>query len=439
MIRRYAAALGADLILTQPRPAPPEPEDVPLRTLREAAAGARYDLLIATWWATADGFGEVPAARHALFVQSLEQRFYPAADVPEALGAAEVLGLPVDFLVIAEHMERFLARLRPDARVWRVPNGIDKPTFAPRPRAARDASAPLRVLVEGQPSLWFKGVPEAVAATRAMREPAQVTVIAQDPAAIPDGIDADRITGGLDAAGMAELYAEHDVLLKLSRLEGLPLPPLEAFHVGLPCVVTPFTGSEEIVEPRVNGLVVEFDDLEGTAAALDRLAREPELLARLSQGALATAQRWPDAREATDRFVSAVDELLAAPAPEGLGRILRDRRLAAEVVREDRRRAAVALEHMRAARDHFEALDMSAREQIEFLAADLENWRERAMAAEEWLVLARGHAQRLEEVLEGLRAEHEDLKRRHDIDVNSKAYRAAVRARGAIDVVRRRG
>ena len=38
---------------------------------------------------------------------------------------------------------------------------------------------------------------------------------------------------------MAALYAEHDVLLKLSRFEGLGLPVLEAFHVGRPCVVTP--------------------------------------------------------------------------------------------------------------------------------------------------------------------------------------------------------
>ena len=59
---------------------------------------------------------------------------------------------------------------------------------------------------------------------------------------------------------MREQYARHDVLLKLSRVEGLPLPLVEACHVGVPCVVTPFTGHDEVIRHGENGLVVGFDD-----------------------------------------------------------------------------------------------------------------------------------------------------------------------------------
>ena len=114
--------------------------------------------------------------------------------------------------------------------------------------------------------------------------PAELTVVALDPAHAGD-LGADRVVGGLDADGMAALYRETDVLVKLSRVESLGLPPLEAFHCGVPCVVTPYTGHEDYVVHGENGAVVGFDDPGAVTAWLDRLAGDRELLARLSEGA----------------------------------------------------------------------------------------------------------------------------------------------------------
>src|SRR5919206_419577 len=83
-----------------------------------------------------------------------------------------------------------------------------------------------------------------------------------------------RLVGDLDAPGMAALYRESDVLLKLSRTEGLGLPPLEAAAVGTPSVVTPYGGHPDWLRHGGNGVQVGFDDLDGTAAWLDLLARE---------------------------------------------------------------------------------------------------------------------------------------------------------------------
>ena len=55
-------------------------------------------------------------------------------------------------------------------------------------------------------------------------------------------------------------------MLKLSRVEGMFGPPLEGFHMGATCVVTAVTGHEEYVEHGENGLVVDWDDVRGTAA-----------------------------------------------------------------------------------------------------------------------------------------------------------------------------
>ena len=116
-----------------------------------------------------------------------------------------------------------------------------------------------------------------MAAVKATRESVRTTLVALDPARAVDA-QVDRVVGGLDAAAMAELYSESDVLLKLSRVEGLGLSPVEGFHCGLPCVVAPFTGHQEYVRHGENGIVVGFDDVEGTAGWLDVLARDRELL-----------------------------------------------------------------------------------------------------------------------------------------------------------------
>ena len=307
---RLAARDGfeTEIVLTSaPRAQPRSLPGVPVVRLDEAS-DRHYDIALATWWETAAALWELDADRRVLFLQSIESRFYPERELMERMGADAALGMPVELITIAGWMRDLMGRLRPGTPCPVVPNGIDKELFGGLERTPREG--PLRVLVEGQPSLWFKGVPEALAAVRAMSEPALTTVVALDPGAAGE-LGAERVVGGLDAAGMARLYAEHDVLLRLSRIEGLPLPPLEAFHAGVPCVVTPFTGHEEYVRHGHNGLVVGFDDLPATSRALDLLARDTELLGRLSAGALATAAEWPDAERSTDLLA----EALSAPPP----------------------------------------------------------------------------------------------------------------------------
>ncbi|HEX6651510.1 MAG TPA: glycosyltransferase family 4 protein [Thermoleophilaceae bacterium] len=292
-LMRDALGVDAELVVTEAGEGGVDP-GVPVRTLPEAREG-RYDVAIGTWWETAAPALGLAAKRHALLLQSFEQRFYGREAPFERLSAEATLALPVDFVVVGEWMRELLAELRPGARCRVVPPGVDKRVFAGA-RSGRDG--PLRVLIEGQPTLPFKGVDEAVAAVRAMREPVRSTLVALDPERGPE-LAVDRVTGALDPDGMAALYREHDVLLKLSRVEGLGLAPVEGFHSGLPCVVTPYTGHAEYARHGENALVVGFDDQPGTAAALDRLARDGALLERLSEGALATAAGWPSAEDSS--------------------------------------------------------------------------------------------------------------------------------------------
>ena len=289
-------------------------EHLHVMTLAQARE-QRFDVAVSTWWETAYTLFLVPAARYASFVQSLEDRFYPPSETADRLGARVTLGLPVAFITEAHWIAETLAELRPDAAVHLVRNGIDKAVFAPVEEIDENASAPLRVLVEGNPGVWFKGVGEAIAAIKGMDEPHELTIVTPTR----DGLapeDARHAIGPLSQRELADVYARTDVLVKLSRVEGMYGPPLEGFHRGATCVTTQVTGFDEYIRHGENALVVDWDDERGTSRQLDLLARDRELLHRLRRGALATARDWPGWEAASTELAAALHAIAAAPAPD---------------------------------------------------------------------------------------------------------------------------
>lgn len=282
---------------------------------RSEALTDHFDIAVATWWETVFTLFELSAQRYAYFVQSLEDRFYQY-DQAERFGAGLTLDLPVAFITEARWIADTLAAWRPDAPCYLVRNGIDKDVFAPLASVTPSVDQPLRILVEGSPAVWHKRVPEAIAAARMMDEPHSLTVVCGDPAALTD-VQADRVVGPLSHREMADLYTEHDVVLKLSKVEGMSGPPLEGFHRGATCVVSPVTGHEEYVEHGYNGLLADWDDPGGTARQLDLLARDRRLLHFLRTNALETAHAWPDWGQASQFMTAALLAIAREPQPDG--------------------------------------------------------------------------------------------------------------------------
>jgi O-antigen biosynthesis protein len=305
-------------------------QGLPVLSLDEARR-TRFDIAISTWWETAFALFELHAERYASFVQSLEDRFYrPGA--PERLGARLVLDLPVSFITEARWIADTLDDLRPGVPCYLVRNGIDKAVFATPDALEPRTDGPLNVLVEGYAASWFKGVNEAVAAVGQMREPHRLTVVTPyREGLVANG--ADRVVGPITQRELATLYAESDVLVKLSRVEGMYGPPLEAFHMGATCVTTEVTGHEEYVEHGVNALVCDWDDPRGTSRQLDLLARDRVLLHRLRLGALETARAWPTWEQAGQFMAGALHAIKRDPPPDAnpaLGRLLADVRAGIE-------------------------------------------------------------------------------------------------------------
>jgi glycosyltransferase involved in cell wall biosynthesis len=324
--RRLRERHGVDAVLVQTRAdrATAEHQHPGLGTLPvlelDAVRGQRFDVAIATWWETTLHLHDVDAGRYAYFVQSMEDRFY-GPDTAQRAAAAMTHALPVAMITEARWIADQLEELRGGADrfgVHYVRNGIDKRVFAIPDTLAPRVDGPLRVLVEGRPGVPFKGVDEALAAAGAMREPSHVTLVCADRAAT-EGARADEVVGPLSADAMADLYARTDVVLKLSRVEGMAGPPLEGFHRGATCLTTPVTGHDEYLADGRNALLTSFDDERGTSRLLDLLARDRRLLHELRVSALRTARSWPSTEQSTAMFLLALRRIVAAPSPDPTG------------------------------------------------------------------------------------------------------------------------
>jgi glycosyltransferase involved in cell wall biosynthesis len=287
--------------------------DVPVLTLEEAQAD-RFDIAVATWWETTSDLFHVPAERYVYFLQLLEDSTY-GAEAPERLSASLTTALPVRFVTEARWIAETIERFQPGSRALYVRNGIEKDVFRSPTAVCHVApDEPLRIVVEGSRHLPHKGVDDAVAAVLRMSEPHHLTLVTPHP---PDrelaGVD--RWVSGVSHAEMAELLAGHHVILKLARVEGMYGPPLEAFHMGATCVTTPVTGFDEYIRHGHNALVVGWDDVHGTARALDLLAHDRGMLHRLRMNALDTARAWPSWEQSSRFMALALRALRREPPP----------------------------------------------------------------------------------------------------------------------------
>lgn len=133
--------------------------------------------------------------------------------------------------------------------------------------------------------------------------PADLAIFGTGPlqAALQDRIAASGAAGRIRLAGQADSPAAWlgagDVLVLSSRYEGFSNVLAEAATSGLPAIAfdCPF-GVRDIIADGVNGLVVPNGDLAAMGAAMERLARDKGLRARLSQSPQRMAARLDPAR-----------------------------------------------------------------------------------------------------------------------------------------------
>jgi glycosyltransferase involved in cell wall biosynthesis len=102
------------------------------------------------------------------------------------------------------------------------------------------------------------------------------------------------------------------VLVQPSRADNLPLAILEAMACGRPVLGTRVGGIPELVLDGETGLLVDAEDPEAMARALDRLAASPELRRELGRKARERAAEHFSADGIARRTVSLYEDLCAS-------------------------------------------------------------------------------------------------------------------------------
>jgi glycosyltransferase involved in cell wall biosynthesis len=187
-----------------------------------------------------------------------------------------------------------------------IPNGVDSIYFHPNQvgisppssSTSQDERAPVVVCVAGL--RYEKGIDVLLQAWHLVhRQSPQARLILVGKGPLQKQLE--RLAQALDIqdsvefAGMqsdvrAQLYRSNLAVLP-SRQEGMPNAILEAMACGLPCVATRLSGSEDIVQHGVNGLLVEFEDYQAMAQALLHLLHDPVLRQNYGRAARAIIEK----------------------------------------------------------------------------------------------------------------------------------------------------
>lgn len=109
---------------------------------------------------------------------------------------------------------------------------------------------------------------------------------------------------------LAEFYSISDIKLLLSEKEAFGLVLLEAMACGVPVIGTNIGGMPEIIDPGVNGFLVELGDTEQAARyAIDILSDEV-LLQKLRQGALDTVSEHFHSSKILEQYEGLYEQLM---------------------------------------------------------------------------------------------------------------------------------
>jgi glycosyltransferase involved in cell wall biosynthesis len=275
-----------------------------MRVLRSLLGARPGPAVIHTHFATFD----VPAALTALRRRELAVFWHehgPIVEDPVVRLRNMVryggLGRLIDGMlcVSPELLEQLAARGAPRAKLRDFPNAIDTEVFAPITAAERAAARrSLHLADDARVVLHFgwswerKGGDLMLAAAEELvSEPEVVflTVLSEDPGAIPDLAAHANVRPLHPTDDIKRLYAAADVFLSASRAEGaLPLAALEALACGLPLIVNDIPVQRRLLDGVPGALAVTPD-----GAAIADAARR---LLSLSEAELAAHREFVDQR-----------------------------------------------------------------------------------------------------------------------------------------------
>jgi glycosyltransferase involved in cell wall biosynthesis len=251
---------------------------------RAAAAFSDYDVVYSHTSAPGAALAGAAAAR-ASRPHVIHQHIYPhfstiapLRTVQERLYARAASRAQV--IAVAQHVaDAAVAAGAPRDRVTVIPNGVEIPTEAAPPAASGPSRIGqlARLDVQKGIDLFLDAVEHSTAdATFALGTP-----IAEDDFGRALHTRARSLGVEVVAPASRTFLETLDVVAAPSRYEGHPLALMEAMALGKPVVAAAIPGVTEMLNGEDAGLLIPSEDAQALAVAIDTLAGDAELRARL--------------------------------------------------------------------------------------------------------------------------------------------------------------
>lgn len=188
----------------------------------------------------------------------------------------------------------------PAERIRIIPNGIAQDRFVPDPAGGRGIRAEFGIPAGARLLLFVghefsrKGLAHAAGALALLDQDTWLLVVgANDPEPYRRlaGAAQPRMVFAGPRRDMPAIYSAADAFVFPTAYESFSLVCMEAMGCGVPVFATAVGGIEDYLRDDVNGATIP-QDAAGIAAVLGPILRDPAQLARLAEGARATAANY---------------------------------------------------------------------------------------------------------------------------------------------------
>ncbi len=116
-----------------------------------------------------------------------------------------------------------------------------------------------------------------------------------------------RFTGFLNGRELSEEYEKADIFVAPTLKEGFGMAVLEAMSYGLPIVASNVGAVCEVIEDRINGLLVEPENPELLSSGIHEILEKPILKEQLQKNAIKRSSQFETIDEQFEQFYQAVE------------------------------------------------------------------------------------------------------------------------------------
>ncbi|MCX7807026.1 MAG: glycosyltransferase family 4 protein [Deltaproteobacteria bacterium] len=284
-------------VIRVPHPGPFEDRDLP-----------DADVVIATWWETAEWVARLAPSKGAkvYFIQGKESTI----DGMPSERVEATLRLPLFPITVSEFLLEHLKRTHGRSEAVLVPNPVDLIRFNAPPRGKARRPTLSCVYTRGA---RIKGFDIAIAAIFELRRALsdlQVLCFGFDPPPRGQLPSFFEFFCNPPIQHIVGIYASSDLHLHTSRVEGFGLPILEAMACGTPVVATPAGAAPELLRSGGGILARSFSPFDVAQAAYQVLTLPEGEWRELSRLAWKRARRH-SIEDATSSFEEALLQALS--------------------------------------------------------------------------------------------------------------------------------